>query len=430
MQCLRVSPNDSDGFHLRHQVVIIGAGAGGIAVAASLKRRDRSLDVAVIDFARTHYYQPGWTLLGAGMLDPSEMVRPVDAVLPRGVIKIGGRVARVDPARQAVQLHDGRTVSYLQLVVCPGLELNWSEIPGLTETLGHNGVTSNYLFELTRYTWELTQALRRGPAIFTQPPMPIKCAGAPQKAMYLAANYWERDDCLKNIRVAFHSAADALFGAPAYVPALMRYVERYNIDLHLQSKLVAVDGARRIATFEETSSEGKTHLIEKKFEILHAVPPQRAPEFIRSSVLADEAGWVDVNPMTLSHKRFANVHALGDVINTSNAKTAAAVRKQAPVVAHNVLAALGRAQGVAAYDGYGACPLTVERDRVVLAEFTYGGRVAPSFPAWLIDGTQPSKLAWWLNVHGLPVCYWKWMLRGKEWLARPSIIRPALRAGQ
>ncbi|WP_186052640.1 NAD(P)/FAD-dependent oxidoreductase [Burkholderia gladioli] len=430
MQKNEVSLERVDTSRSYHQVVIVGAGAAGIATAASLKKRDRSLDIAVIDFSRTHYYQPGWTLLGAGILDASKTAKPIEAVVPAGVTRIEAKVTAVDPVGHTVRLHDGSVVSYQQLVVCPGLELDWNGIPGLAETLGRNGVTSNYLFELAPYTWEMTQALRRGPALFTQPPMPIKCAGAPQKAMYLAASYWQRAGCLSDMHVAFHSAASVLFSVSAYVPALMNYMQRYDIDLRLQSNLIAVDGARRVATFKETTFDGRTYTVDRRFEMLHAVPPQRAPDFIRTSSLADDTGWCDVNAMTLSHKRFANIHALGDVINTPNAKTAAAVRKQAPVVAHNVLAALGKVQGIATYDGYGACPLTVEHEHVVLAEFTYGGKLAPSFPRWMIDGTQPSKLAWWLKVYGLPMCYWKWMLRGREWLAKPPVISPNTRIGQ
>jgi len=156
------------------------------------------------------------------------------------------------------------------------------------------------------------------------------------------------------------------------------------------------------------------------------VPPQRAPDFVRVSPLADAAGWVDVDPGTLRHKTHANVYALGDAANTPNAKTAAATRKQAPVVAHNLLAArdgaAGEARGSAIYDGYGSCPLTVERGKIVLAEFTYGGKVAPSFPKWLIDGTRPSALAWYLKERVLPPLYWDAMLKGREWMAQPEMV--------
>jgi sulfide:quinone oxidoreductase len=206
------------------------------------------------------------------------------------------------------------------------------------------------------------------------------------------------------------------------VPALMEYVKAYGIGLNFGQTLVSVDGPGHKATFSVAGADGSKTLVTREFDLLHVVPPQRAPDFIRVSPLADAAGWVDVDPGTLRHKQFANIYALGDVGNMSNAKTAAAARKQAPVVAHNVLAARGKLSGAAQYDGYGSCPLTVERGKIVLAEFTYGGKLAPSFPAWLIDGTRPSALAWYLKERILPPLYWQGMLKGREWLARPEMV--------
>jgi sulfide:quinone oxidoreductase len=307
------------------------------------------------------------------------------------------------------------------LVVCPGLKLDWGAIPGLAETLGRNGVTSNYRYDLAPYTWELVQQLRGGQALFTQPPMPIKCAGAPQKAMYLSADHWRRKGVLKDIRIDFCNAGAVLFGVADYVPALMEYVKRYDIHLNFTHTLSAIDGHRRTATFARALPDGSKETVVREFDMIHVVPPQKAPDFVRASPLADAAGWVDVDPATLRHRKFENIYALGDAGNTTNAKTAAAARKQAPVVAHNVLAARGLLKGTAHYDGYGSCPLTVERGKIVLAEFLYGGKVAPSFPKWLIDGTQPSRLAWLLKERMLPPLYWDGMLKGREWLAQPEM---------
>jgi sulfide:quinone oxidoreductase len=330
-------------------------------------------------------------------------------------------VVAFEPERNAVILEGCRVVKYQQLVVCPGLKLNWQGIEGLPETLGRNGVTSNYQYNLAPYTWELVQQLRKGRAIFTQPPMPIKCAGAPQKAMYLSADHWRRTGVLDQINIEFCNAGAVLFGVAAYVPALMEYITAYGIDLNFGNTLVSVDGPAKTATFSCANADGSKQLVTREFDMPHVVPPQIAPDFIRVSPLADAAGWIDIDPATLRHTTYPNIHALGEAGNTSNAKTAAAARKQAPVVAHNVLAAMGKLTGSASYDGYGSCPLTVERGKIVLAEFTYGGKLAPSFPSWLIDGTKPSRLAWLLKERILPPLYWKGMLKGREWLAKPAL---------
>jgi sulfide:quinone oxidoreductase len=405
-----------------HEVVIVGGGSAGISVAASLLARSPTLDIAIIDPADVHYYQPGWTLVGAGIFDASSTARTMASVLPRGVHWIKAAVAAFEPERDSVLLEGCRVVKYKQLIVCPGLKLDWDGIEGLQDTLGRNGVTSNYRFDLAPYTWSLVENLKRGRAIFTQPPMPIKCAGAPQKAMYLSADHWRRNGVLGAIDIQFCASGAVLFGVAEYVPALMEYVKAYGIGLQFTHTLVSVDGSARKASFSKANADGTKEIVVKEFDLLHVVPPQKAPDFIRVSPLADAAGWVDVDPGTMRHKTFANVFALGDAGNTSNAKTAAAARKQAPVVAHNVLVARGVAKGEARYDGYGSCPLTVERGKIVLAEFLYGGKLAPSFPKWLIDGTRPSRAAWHLKEKILPALYWDAMLKGREWLARPEMV--------
>jgi sulfide:quinone oxidoreductase len=199
-------------------------------------------------------------------------------------------------------------------------------------------------------------------------------------------------------------------------------VKKYRIGLNFGETLVAVDGPAHKATFMKNLADGSKETVVRDFDMIHVVPPQKSPDFVRVSPLADAAGWVDVDPASLRHKTFANVFGLGDATNSPNAKTAAAARKQAPVVAHNLLVALGQLKGQAKYDGYGSCPLTVERGKIVLAEFTYGGKLAPSFPTWLIDGTQPSALAWYLKERILPPIYWDAMLKGREWMAQPEMV--------
>ena len=404
-----------------HDVVIVGGGAGGLAAAASLLSRRPDLDVAVIEPSAHHYYQPGWTLVGAGVFPRARTERAMAKVMPEGVRWLRTAVAAFEPERHAVVLEDGERIGYRALVVAPGIKLDWHGVEGLLDTLGRNGVTSNYLFDMAPYTWELVQSLRAGRAVFTQPPMPIKCAGAPQKAMYLSCDHWLKHGRLQDIDVAFHNAGGVLFGVPEYVPALQKYVERYSAALNFNSNLKAVDGSAKKAWFDVTAGD-ETTSVEVEFDMIHVCPPQVAPDFVRGSPLADAAGWVKVSPETLVHPDFGNVFGLGDACSAPNAKTAAAVRKQAPVVAENVLAVLDGHGPRAIYDGYGSCPLTVERGKVVLAEFGYGGKLLPSLPRWVLDGRKPTALAWFMKAHMMIPIYFDLMLKGREWLARPSLL--------
>ena len=218
------------------------------------------------------------------------------------------------------------------------------------------------------------------------------------------------------------NAGAVLFGVTDYVPALMEYVKKYNVDLSFNHNLFKIDGPTRTAWFKATDKDGKVEIIERKFDMIHVVPQQIAPDCIRSSPLVNEAGWVDVDQATLRHKSFADVYSLGDVMSAPNAKTAAAARKQAPVVAENLLKDMGLIADKhdAIYDGYGSCPLIVERGKIVLAEFGYGGKRIPSFPKWFIDDLKPSRAAWLLKEHVLPPIYWQAMLKGREWMAKPK----------
>ncbi|MBJ2292809.1 NAD(P)/FAD-dependent oxidoreductase [Pseudomonas sp. MF5691] len=396
-------------------IVVIGGGSAGIGLLASLLKRDPQLNIILIEPSAEHYYQPAWTLVGGGAHDIRKTMRPMARVLPDGVTWVQAAVSQLLPDEQALVLDSGQRVTWNNLIVCPGLRLAWEKIQGLEQTLGHNGVTSNYSYQHAPYTWQLVQQLKGGKAIFTQPAMPIKCAGAPQKAMYLSCDHWLKQGELNTIDVEFNLAGAALFGVATFVPPLMNYVEKYGVQLAFNSNLIKVDGPARKAWFEVKDAEGNVSVEEKSFDMLHVVPPQVAPDFIRHSPLADAAGWCEVDPHSLQQVRYPHIFALGDVCSTSNAKTAAAVRKQIVVVAENLLALRRQAPLPLKYDGYGSCPLTVEKGKVVLAEFGYGGRLLPTFP---LDPTVARRSAWFLKATLLPWFYWNGMLKGREWLTR------------
>ena len=393
-----------------HRVVIVGGGTAGIGLAASLLRRDRALDVAVIDPTDTHCYQPALTLVGGGCYSAAKTRRDEAAVMPPGVTWLKSAATAFDAERRVVELADGRSVGYEYLVLCPGLQLDWGKIQGLPETLGRNGVTSNYDRTHAAYTWELLQAFKGGRAIFTQPPMPIKCPGAPQKIAYLAADYWRKQKLLSKAHIQFSLAGDKIFSIDAFVRPLLDVVKRYGINLNYRKNLIAVDGERRLATFQITDADGSVREETEPFDLLHVVPAQSAPDFIKRSPFANGGGWVAVDQATLQHPVYPEVFALGDVAGTPNSKTAAAVRSQIPVVRDNLLALMKSSRLDSAYTGYGACPLTTARGRVILAEFRYQGVLAPTFP---FDQTRERRSMWHFKKDFLPWFYWHYLLKGR-----------------
>lgn len=397
---------------MHHQIVIVGGGTAGLTVAARLLKADHTLDVAIVEPSSKHYYQPLWTLVGGGVVDPESTERDEGKLIPKGAKLIQDSVASVDPENNQMTTGKGETITYNYAVICPGIQLDWHKIKGLRETLGKNGVCSNYLYDQAPYTWKVIDGLKGGRAIFTQPSTPIKCGGAPQKIMYLTADQLRKRDLLEKTDIQFMSPGSVVFGVKEFEKTLKKVIKRYGITFNLKHELIEVRGDSQEAVFRVTPEEGEPYERVEKFDMLHAVPPQSAPDFIKESALANENGWVDVHRNTLQHNRFPNVFSLGDVAGTPNAKTGAAVRKQAPTVTENLLQVIraGEISKPKEYFGYSSCPLITGYGKLVLAEFDYDNKPQPSFP---FDLTKERLSMYLMKRFLLPVLYWKGMLKGR-----------------
>jgi len=387
-------------------VVVVGGGTAGLSVAARLRNSDNPPTVAIIEPSKTHYYQPIWTLVGGGVFDKEISARPEADYIPPGATWIQDSVESFDPDNKAVVLAKGEPVTYDQLVVAAGIQLDWDKVDGLTDTLGKNGVTSNYSYDTVEYTWECIRNLKSGKALFTFPATPIKCAGAPQKIMYLAEHHFRRTGVRRNIEVKYGCAGGAIFGVAKYRAALEKIVEERDIKTAFKHSLVAVDGAKKIATFENLDGGEK---VEMGFDMIHVTPPMSAPDFIKQSPLASDKGWVDVDKHTTQHVRYPDVFSLGDCSSLPTSKTGAAIRKEAPVTAENLLAHRAGRPLHAKYDGYASCPLVTGYGTVILAEFDYNGNPVETFG---FDQAKERYSMYALKAYGLPPMYWNGMLQG------------------
>ena len=392
-----------------HSVVIVGGGTGGIAVAARLRRAGAG-DVCVVEPSRNHYYQPLWTLVGGGRAPASETVRPEADVMPKGVTWVHAAAAGADPEAQTVTTGSGRVLHYDYLVMAPGIQLDFDKVSGLTEALGRRGVSSNYRFDLAPRTWEFIRDLRGGTALFTIPAGPIKCAGAPQKIAYLAADWWRSQGVLDHTRVILVLPTAAMFSQPDWAKVLERVAAGYGIEVRKESQLVEVDGDSNRAVIAD-SKAGTKETIE--YDILHATPPQSAPDWVKPTPLADPAspfGYVQVDKHTLQSPNWPNVFALGDASSLPTSKTGAAIRKQAPILVANLLAAMRGQPPTGRYNGYTSCPLVTSRNRMLLAEFDYDLKRTPTLP--LINTLKPRYDMWLLKRYGLPAMYWNLIVKG------------------
>lgn len=393
-----------------HEIVIVGAGTAGITVAAQLLRKDAGLDIAIIEPSEVHYYQPAWTLVGGGDFNVRDTAKRMSDYMPKKAKWLRSRVTALQPEQNQLTLEDGETVSYKFLVLCPGIQIDWHKIKGLKETLGKNGVCSNYAYDQCEYTYECIRNLNGGTALFTNPNTPIKCGGAPQKIMYLACDNLRKRGLLDKTEVHFTSAGGVIFGVEPYKSSLEKVIKRYGIQTDWHLNLKEVRGESREAVYDVLEKGEPVGEKVLKFDMIHVVPPMSAPDFIKDSVLANKAGWVEVNKHHLYHPKFSNVFSLGDSAGSPNAKTGAAVRKQAPVVVSNLLAARRGASGHESYNGYGSCPLITGYGKLILAEFDYDGKPDESFP---IDQSKERWSMYQMKKHFLPWMYWNRMLQGR-----------------
>jgi sulfide:quinone oxidoreductase len=395
-----------------YQILIVGGGNAGISVAAQLLRKKSNLQIAIIDPAEKHYYQPAWTLVGAGIFDVQKTIRYQKDVMPQKVAWIQEAAAAFLPEQNKVETAAGNAYTYDILIVCPGIQIDWQKIKGLRENLGKNNVSSNYDVASAPYTWEMIKNFKGGNAIFTNPPNPIKCGGAPHKIMYLAVDYWRKQGILDKCNVHYLSGGGVLFGVKEYAATLQKVVDDNHIHTHFGVNVVEIDGEGKKLYYEEKDAEGITVRKSMHFDLCHAVAPQSAPDFIKHSPLRDAnngQGYVEVDKHTLQHSRYPNIFALGDCTNAPCSKTGAAIRKQAPVVGANVLAVMAGQQPTAQYTGYSSCPIPTRYGKLMLAEFDYSNKPVMTFP---FDQAKPRWSMWLLKTKVLPWLYWHKILKG------------------
>jgi sulfide:quinone oxidoreductase len=371
--------------------------------------KNKQLDIAIIDPAEKHYYQPAWTLVGGGAFNINYTVRSEASVIPKQVHWIQQSVSGFLPDVKKVSLADGSEVEYEYLGVAPGIQLNWSAIKGLPETLGKNGVCSYYSFQTVNYTWECIKNFLGGRAIFTNPNTPVKCGGAPMKIMFLATDYFRKHGLLDKIQVEYWRGGTRLFRVEKHENTLKKVAARGNIKTQFFVRLDEIDGPAKKAKFIGFGEQNKDQEYWVNFDMIHVTPPQSAPDLVRNSPLANAAGWVDVEKNTLQHVKYDNIFSLGDSSSLPTSRTGAAIRKQAPVLVQNLLSLINAQPMTASYNDYTSYPLVTGYGKLVLAEFDYNNQPMETFP---FDQSKERWTMWILKKKILPWMYWHKILPG------------------
>jgi sulfide:quinone oxidoreductase len=409
-----------------YKILVIGGGTAGIMVASQLRKKDVK-SIAIIEPSETHYYQPAWTLVGAGTYDYKKTARPMESLIPKGVNWIKDFVENVSPNKNEITTKNGNKYSYDYLVVSPGLIYDFSLVEGLEEAFKMGVVCSNYTDP--EETWNQIKHFKGGTALFTQPTTPIKCGGAPQKIMYLAENHFKKTGVKSSTNIVFATSGGVIFGVKEIAKTLMNVVDRKDINLRFGHQLKKIDPKNKIAWYalgdnqsEYNHKDVKMHkegnLIGIQFDFMHTAPPSVAPKFIQNSELAEEGGWMKVSHTTMQNPDFHNVFGLGDVAALPTAKTGAAIRKQVPIVVDNILKLINEnTLGKMEYNGYSSCPLVTDYGKMVLAEFDYKNNFTPDpkLKQMLIkDSSKEHWRLWMLKKYMLPYLYWNKMMKGEN----------------
>jgi len=391
------------------KIVIVGGGTAGITVAARLsKKAKKRTQITLIEPSDKHYYQPLWTLVGGGIFPKEKSERNEADYIPKGVQWIRERVIQFEPDSHSVLTESGQKIEYDYLVVCPGIQLNWNAIQGLSrELVGQHGICSNYSYQTVSTTWQILKNFQGGTALFTHPLGAVKCGGGPVKICMLAEDHFRRRGIRDRCQVIFGVAMPRIFAVDRYARTLEEVTQRRQIQVNLNQDLVEIKPESREAIFQQIETGERTTI---SYDMLHVTPKMGPPDFIKSSPLADEAGWIDVDPQTTQHRRYPNIFGLGDASNLPTSKTGAAIRKQAPVTVDNLIALMDGKTSLSRYDGYTSCPLVTGYNSLVLAEFDYQKSPQETFP---FDQSKERRSMFWLKKYGLPFLYWHGMLRGR-----------------
>lgn len=398
------------------RIVIAGAGAAGLTAASRLSAALDGARITIIDARMPHYYQPGFTLVGAGIKPPNYVVSNTADYIPAHVDWVQETVAEIDPDGNKVVTDRGKSISYDYLIVATGLSLHYEEIEGMeTGLIGKQGIASIYNGpEAAHASWQALSEFidRGGRGVFTRPGTEMKCAGAPLKYTFLAEDHAMRRSQRGKIEIEYFSNNKGLFSVPIVAEKVRMLFRERNIPVTYERVLTAIDPGRRIATFR--TPQGSE---EQPYDFIHVIPPMRAASAVRNSPLPwqtgnwAEEGWMEVDRSTLRHMRYRNVFGVGDIAGVPKGKTAASVKWQVPVAVDHLVADIAGTSSAERYDGYTSCPLITRLGRAMLIEFDYENNLVHSFPG-AIAPLEELWVSWVMKTMALKPTYIS-MLRGR-----------------
>jgi sulfide:quinone oxidoreductase len=387
-------------------ILILGGGVGGIVTANALRKRLAPAHrIVVVDKRAEYVFTPSLLWLMVGWRQPRQITKPLQRMLRSGIELVQATVQTLAPERGQMRVGDNE-LSYDYLVIALGADQAPALAPGYVD-IAHN------FFDLegAAKLWTALQHFQGGRMAVLVSSMPYKCPAAPYEAAMLL------DDALRRRGVRNRSEIHLFTPEPQPMPvagpavgeAVVGLLTAKSIGFHPARNLDHIDPAARELVFKDGRREA--------FDFLAAVPPHRPPLVVKESPLANAAGWVPVDKLTLK-TRFDNVYAIGDVatISLTNGKplpkAGVFAHAQGKVVAARIAAEIQSTSPQAQFDGLGYCWIETGGGS---AGFASGQFYAEPDP--LVPLPRPSRLWHWGKV-----------AFEKYWLAE-GIERAAARQG-
>ena len=396
------------------RIAILGAGAGGTAIANRLANRLEGATITIVDGRQQHWYQPGFTLIAAGLKSARYSISQTADWLPQGVTWVPEYAAALDPERKRITTTGGQVVDYDYLIVATGLSLDWDAIEGFSlDQVGQNGVSAHYAGpEYAELSWRALDRFtdQGGVGLFGRPATEMKCAGAPLKITFLAEDIARRKGNRERVQIVYNAQNQALFGLPIVHHKVRQLFDERGIEKRYDHVLTAIDAQRRVATYATPEGDVQTD-----YDFINVIPPQRAPSVIREAGLSWgdrwlDQGWIEVDRETLRHLRYPEIFGVGDILGVPKGKTAASAKWHQPVVEDHLVAVIQGREGTATFNGYTSCPMITRIGRAMLIEFDYDDNLTPSFPG-IIAPLEELWISWLMKEIALKPTY-NAMLRG------------------